>query len=117
MTAKLFDPDPWIDERSMIELLAITDDARKPVSVRGRALAALGKRAREPAEIALVTARIDQLRHERIMGTVSVAHLGVGGMLASGHDPTIAAARDLIAHWEQPDKTDLLWLLEDAGLA
>lgn len=88
------------------------------IVVRANALEALVNHARHGEGL------LDEIREAatspenqvRLMGTISVAHVAVACLMRVGGDRAVAVARDLIASWPEPDRTDLLWYLKSEGL-
>jgi hypothetical protein len=55
-------------------------------------------------------------RQTRLLGNISMAHIAVGCLMKVGSDRAVGVARDLIASWPEPDRSDLLWYLKSEGL-
>jgi hypothetical protein len=52
----------------------------------------------------------------RPTGTISVAHVAVGCLFRVGSGHAAGLAKDLLAHWPEPDRSDLLWYLKSEDL-
>jgi hypothetical protein len=53
----------------------------------------------------------------RLIGTVSVSHIGITCLLATDTAHAREAVRNLFCTWPEPDRSDLLWLLKSEGLS
>lgn len=82
---------------------------------RGRSLLQLARRSgKDLKKIELVIAQIQDIdnRNARTVGLVSIAHLGVAGLLEANTSITRSAANKLIKEWSEPDRSNLLDFLE-----
>ncbi len=52
----------------------------------------------------------------RIMGTISVSHVGVGSLLKTENPAIVAVAQSLIQTWPEYDHADLMWYLRTENL-
>jgi hypothetical protein len=52
----------------------------------------------------------------RVVGTVSVAHIAIGNLLEYGDIQTEKRIQVLLQDWPEPDRTDLQWYLEGKGI-
>lgn len=86
---------------------------------RVHAIAALSNRSsREKDLVSKITAAIidPENRGARLMGTISVAHIGVASLLCSDNLEGVNAAHQLIEEWQGVDREDLIWYLKSESL-
>jgi hypothetical protein len=87
---------------------------------RARAMGALARRAgREEPLLAEVVEKLEDpaMRDERVMGTISLAHIGVACLLLAASDLARSRVKTLIDAWPEPDRGDLLWFLRSEEIA
>lgn len=53
----------------------------------------------------------------RLMGSVSVGHIAVLGLLRTHCDAARRAGLDLVKIWPKADRQDLIWFLESEGVS
>ncbi len=83
-------------------------------------MGALARRAgREEDLMAEVVANLEdpKLREERVMGTISLAHIGVACLLLAASDLAKARVKAMVEAWPEPDRGDLLWFLRTEEIA
>lgn len=87
--------------------------------VRSHAIEAIAAKLQTNPEVLqkLLEAVVDPANSIRLMGTISVAHVGVASLLRSSTEEARQAAKRLVATWPQPDRDDLLWYLKSEGLS
>lgn len=86
---------------------------------RGRALIQLARRSgHNEKDLEFVIAQIQDPDNmdARTVGVVSIAHLGVGGLLEANTSLTINAVKKILAQWPEGDCSNLLWFLESGSL-
>ena len=85
--------------------------------VRSQAIAAMTGRIGSNSELLreVVDAIVDPVNSTRLMGTVSVAHVGLRHLFAAS-ESTKKAARELVATWPASERDDLLWFLKSEGI-
>jgi hypothetical protein len=86
---------------------------------RVHAIATLSRRSDQGQNLVgkIITAIVDpKNRNDRLMGTISVAHMGIASLLRSGKPECIDAAHQLIEEWQGVDREDLLWYLKSESL-
>ncbi len=111
--------DEAFDHVPTKQLLAMLHNSSR--LVRARALATLARRSGQ--DEALVDQIIDAIRdpkntEARLLGsTVSVSHIGFAGLWAFGTPRAKLFLKDLLQHWPEPDREDLLWFLESQSLS
>jgi len=52
----------------------------------------------------------------RLMGTTSVAHVAVLGLMRSRLEQARLAGEKLVRTWPEPDRQDLIWFLKSEGI-
>jgi HEAT repeats len=86
-------------------------------AVRANAIEALAAKDGDDDFIdELRQAAVDSANQVRLMGTISVGHVAVASLLRIGTEEAERAAHELINHWPEPDRHDLLWYLQSEGL-
>jgi hypothetical protein len=87
--------------------------------VRSHAIEAMAGKLQANPEVLpeLLEAVVDPANSIRLMGTISVAHVGVASLLRASCDEARQGVKRLLATWPQPDRDDLLWYLESEGLS
>jgi hypothetical protein len=85
--------------------------------VRSHAIEAMTGRIGSNSELLreVLDAIVDAVNSTRLMGTVSVAHVGLRHLFAAS-ESTKKAARELVATWPASERDDLLWFLKSAGI-
>jgi len=86
---------------------------------RGRALLQLARRSgSDEQNLEFVIAQIQDIDNinARTVGLVSIAHLGVAGLLEANTLLTVNAVKKLLEEWQEPDRSDLLWFLKSSFL-
>jgi hypothetical protein len=86
---------------------------------RVHAIAALSRRSSQEQDLVdkITTAIVDpKNRDDRLMGTISVAHMGIANLLRSGNPKCVDAAHHLIEEWQGVDREDLIWYLKSESL-
>jgi hypothetical protein len=86
---------------------------------RVHAIAALSHRSSQEQDLVgkITNAIVDpKNRGARLMGTISVAHMGVASLLRSGNPEGVNAAHQLIEEWQGVDREDLIWYLKSESL-
>lgn len=100
------------EEYSNLETTQLIEILRKSLLLqRGRALYELARRTRENTELMdLVTSEIrdPKNRSARTIGIVSIAFLGLAGLLEADTEMSRKAASEIIETWEEPDRSNLL---------
>jgi hypothetical protein len=87
---------------------------------RARAMGALARRAgREEGLLSEVVNQLEDptVRDERVMGTISLAHIGVACLLLTASDIARARVKTVVEAWPEPDRGDLLWFLRSEEIA
>jgi len=110
--------DKEYDELSTAQLLKLLSSESK--LSKGRALAALARRTKEDESLVneTVAAISDPANKEtRIMGTISVSHIGVACLLDFGSSKTKELIKHLLKQWPEPDRSDLLWFLKSQSIS
>lgn len=80
--------------------------------------AMVGKVATNPEVLQeVVTAIVDPVNSTHILGTISVAHIGLKSLFGSSCESARQAAKHLLATWPLPDRDDLLWYLKSEGMS
>ena len=118
MKDELFLADKEYDELPTAQLFVMLDNISK--LIRGRALAALARRSKQDEGlVSHVLAAISnpENRDTRLMGTISVSHLGVACLFEFGSSKTRELVRQLLEDWPEPDRTDLLWFLKSQEIS
>ncbi len=118
MTEDLFIADPTYDALPDDRLRELLRSGTK--SERARAMGALARRAASnPSLRAEVLAALTDPDHRamRIMGTISIAHIGVACLYRASDDDVRRQVQQLITAWPEPDRTDLLWFLRSQSLS
>jgi hypothetical protein len=106
-----------IEQMSTNELEKIMENSS--ILNRVHAIAALSYRSNREQDLVdrITTAIVDpKNRSDRLMGTISVAHMGVASLLHSGNPECIDAAHQLIEEWQGVDREDLIWYLKSESL-
>lgn len=91
----------------------------KNIINRARSLAALARRARQDRSLAgaVITAILDSdNKLKRLMGTISISHIGFGCLWEYGSVEDRAILHELLAQWPEPDRSDLLWFLKSQSI-
>jgi hypothetical protein len=117
MIDDVFNSDPEFDSMSNEELFETL--VRGGVPRRARAMAALARRASQAEGLAdqvLEQIRSESNRSTRVMGTVSLSHIGFGCLWERGTIAVRAKLDEQFANWPEPDRTDLSWFLRSQGL-
>jgi hypothetical protein len=86
---------------------------------RVHAISTLSNRSNREQDLVgkITTAIVDpKNRNDRLMGTISVSHMGVASLLRSGNPECIDAAHQLIEEWQGVDREDLIWYLKSESL-
>jgi hypothetical protein len=86
---------------------------------RVHAIAALSRRSSQSRDLVskIIAAIIDpKNRNDKLMGTISVAHLGIASLLRSDKPEYVEAANQLIEEWQGVDREDLIWYLKSESL-
>jgi hypothetical protein len=110
---EIFASDPEFDEKNIERLTYIVEHGYTPN--RARAISALARRsASDPALRSKVVEFVasPKLREARTMGFVSLAHIGVLGMIAGNGGVIPPVVVSLYSSWPEPDRGDLLWFLQ-----
>lgn len=110
--------DKEYDQFSTAELLVLLRD--KSRLSKGRALAALARRTKDDELLVdeVIAAIQDPANQEtRIMGTISISHIGVACLLVVGSSKTKERVTQLLEHWPEPDRSDLLWFLKSESVS
>jgi hypothetical protein len=110
--------DKEYDQLPTTELLELLRNKSK--LSKGRALAALARRTRNDVSLVreVISAISDPANQEtRIMGTISVSHIGVACLLEFGSSRTKELVKQLLEHWPEPDRSDLLWFLKSESIS
>lgn len=110
--------DKEYDQFSTAELLVLLRD--KSRLRKGRALAALARRTKDDELLVdeVIAAIQDPANQEtRIMGTISISHIGVACLLGVGSSKTKERVMQLLEHWPEPDRSDLLWFLKSESVS
>jgi hypothetical protein len=86
--------------------------------VRANALEALVIPAQHDRGVVeeIVSAISDTANRFRLMGSISIAHVGVACLVRVGTTEALDAAKVLWSAWPEPDRTDLTRYLESEGL-
>ncbi len=115
---ELFDEDPAYDSRSTQELLALASDGRQPVPARGRAVTALGRRAKQDANLVPVLKRLasdTELQKKRMFRLVSLAYLAVAGLAHVASEESLAAAAEVASGLTSEDRDSLMRFLRSGN--
>lgn len=105
------------DEMSTDELEQLMKNSS--ILNRVHAIAALSRRSSQSQDLVgkIVTAIADpKNRNDKLMGTISVAHLGIASLLRSVNPEYVDAAHQLIGEWQGVDREDLIWHLKSESL-
>ena len=108
----------WIVDRLKNEETSIKETQEllhHPSSVvRVNAVDALARRSRDGLELIedLVTAAKHPKNDTPLMGTITVAHVAVASLFRVGTQKALAAGKQLLDEWPEPDRSDLLWYLK-----
>lgn len=88
------------------------------ILVRVNALKALSRRARDDESLIddLADAARDATNSTRLLGP-TVAQVAVACLLEVGTERAKEEARRLVDEWPEPDRSDLLWLLQSQSLS
>ena len=114
----LFDADPEMAALDLSALRALVSDDRQGVTRKGRALLELGRRtSSRPELLAEVNGYIRDPAHEQavVMGTVTVAQMGLAGLVASRSPESIRQAEALAAEAGPHGEQDLRWVITALG--
>lgn len=85
--------------------------------VRANAIEAWARHSQGDNAVAeLVAAARDAANRVRLMGSTTVADVGIAALLKIGTDRSIVAAHDLIAERVEPERSDLVFYLQSEGL-
>lgn len=71
---------------------------------------AIGKRLLEVATKA-------KNRNDRLIGTVSIAHIAIASLLETGSHTMKENIKKLLDDWPEPDRSDLIWYLTNKNLS
>ena len=87
--------------------------------VRGHAIEAMAaKIADNPSLLQeVVDVILDQNNSIRLMGTISVAHVGLKSLVESSSLAANQKAKQLLVTWPEPDRGDFLWFLKSEGVS
>jgi hypothetical protein len=113
----IFLSDPEFDSRTSEELVGIIERTEK-----GNIARAIGALARRSSFDSLLEERVITLlqhpnvRGDRFMGTISMAHIGVLAMIAGKGGVIPRSVFALYTVWPEPDRSDLLWFLRSQGV-
>lgn len=114
----IFASDAGFDGKSTDELRRLLKSGNR--SERARAMGAIARRAATNESLAdevVSLVQSPEARAQRFMGSVSLAHIGVACLAASGGEPIRAQLVPVVNEWPEPDKTDLLWFLRSQQVA
>ncbi len=104
--------DDAFDAKSADELFVIARTGYPPN--RARAIAALARKVRTFAELREAVGQ-EIMRPDligfRLMGTITVAQVGVAALLGSNDPESQHLGSTLLAAWPESSKEDLLWFL------
>jgi hypothetical protein len=86
---------------------------------RAHALAALAKRTSQ--DETLISTIIENIRdpknvETRIIGTISVSHIGIANLLQANSSKAREAAKDFVNSWPEPDRNDLFKFLRSESI-
>lgn len=86
--------------------------------VRSQAIAAMTSRIENDSDLLreVVDAIVDPENSTRLMGTVSVAHIGLKHLLEAS-ESTRKAALELLETWPASERENLFWFLKSEGIA
>lgn len=89
------------------------------IVVRANALESFGRfvRADESLLPELAAAAHDPMNCTRLIGTVTVAHVGIASIIRTGLSSAASAADALINSYPEPERSDLVWYLKSEGLS
>jgi hypothetical protein len=117
MKDPIFKADEPYDALSTQQLRQLLNKGTKPE--RARAMGAFARRASMDATLrdeALAAISDQTNRTLRVMGAISIAHIGVACLFYLGSADLPAQLCALIAQWPEPDRGDLLWFLRSQGI-
>lgn len=117
--ADLFDPGPEYSEMSTVDLVDLAWNLEKSISRRFAAVSCLGGRAKKDSTIVPLLLHIAtsiEMRNERIMHLVSLAHMAAMGLVYCGSEEALAAARSAFEGFDSDDREALASSLRSAGL-
>jgi hypothetical protein len=118
MIDDVFNSDREFDAMSREQLFEILGRGGTPR--RARAMAALARKA--SLDDGLVDQVLEEIesasnRSTRVMGTVSLSHIGFGCLWERGNVVVQAKLEQQFAVWPEPDRSDLSWFLKSQGLS
>ena len=117
MRDDIFRQDDQYDQMSTPDLLKRLQE--KNILSRTRSLAALARRVTQDRGVVeqVVKAISDpENMHKRLMGTISISHIGFACLWENGSTADRVLLYDLLNKWPEPDRTDLLWFLESQSI-
>ena len=84
-----------------------------------RACAALARRVQQQPDLLpylLTMIRSPANRQIRVMGTISLAHVGFASLWFKSTDSIKQIMQEVLSEWPEPDRSDLVWFLQSQRL-
>ena len=101
---------------SLDQIRPYLHDAAAIVRVNAIEAMAAQSQSNEEVLLELLEVIVEPANSIRLMGTISVAHVGIASILRCSCEAAKQAVKRLVSDWPEPDRDDLLWYLESVGV-